>query len=154
MSGGPCCTASELIHMTYPQMAVEVVEAAAVHEAVVRRIVGGRAAGGECRVGELVDGLAAVGRDAQDRLGARPRVGERLAREVLEAGGFEQHHPRLLADDHAGARLVGELLVELEAERREVRGRSLHVGDGDVDEDRAGSSGHGGPPGFEVVLRV
>src|SRR5262249_17336936 len=51
----------------------------------------------------------------------------------------QQHHERLLADDHAGGVVVGELRVEGEAELGEERDRSLQVADGQVEEELPGS---------------
>ncbi len=54
-----------------PIVAVEVVEAALVHEPVIHRILGGRGPGVQRRVGEGVDRFPAVGGDADDRLSTR-----------------------------------------------------------------------------------
>src|SRR5262245_65162776 len=63
------------------------------------------------------------------------RVGDALARERAEELLHEQHHVQVLAEDHAGRVLVGELRVERVAELREEIHGALQVPDGQVDED-------------------
>jgi hypothetical protein len=119
-------------------MAIEVVEAPAVHEAVILRILRVRAAGRDRPLHEVVDLGAAAAREREETLGVRRRVADLLVREVLEAVAHEEHHERLLADDHAGRGLVRELRVEGEAERREEADRPVEVPNGQVDEDLSG----------------
>src|SRR5215204_1875172 len=65
-----------------PGVAVEVVEATAVHEAVVLWVASRRRAGVGRGVGERVDAIARLGGDAEQRLGRPAGVGERRRREA------------------------------------------------------------------------
>ena len=100
-------------------VAVEVVEAPAVHEAVVLRIHGVLSAGGDGLVHHSVHLRPAAAREREERLRVLRRIAELPPRERLEERLAEQHDVGLLADDHAGGLVVGELRVEPEAELRE-----------------------------------
>ena len=120
-----------------PGVAVGVLEAAAVHEP---RSSGSFACKppSERRVGEGVDTLAAGRGEREDRLGLL-RVGS-TSSFVVNSPNLalrQQHHVGALADDHRGGRLVGEALVEREAERGEERDRAVEILDGEVDEQLA-----------------
>src|SRR5437870_11709327 len=102
-----------------PMVAIEVVEAPAVHEAVVLRIHGVLSAGGDGLVHHFVNLRSAAAREREERLRVLRRIAELPPRERLEEGLTEQHDVGLLADDHASGLVVGELRVEPEAELRE-----------------------------------
>ena len=112
-----------------------VLEAVAVHEAVILRIIVGRAAGGDGLAHQGVHRGTAVARQADQHLGALGGVAYRLGREALETLAREQHDEDVAADDHAGRRFVGEFLVEAEAEPGKEGDRTLEVGDRQIDED-------------------
>src|SRR5436309_13691546 len=109
----------------FPMVAVEVVEAPAVHEAVVLRIHGVLSAGGDGLVHYSVHLRPAAAREREERLRVLRRIAELPPRERLEEGLIEQHDVGFFADDHASGLVVGELRVEPEAElRSEPAGRA------------------------------
>src|SRR5207248_10277843 len=113
-----------------PMVAVEVVEAPAVHEAVVLRIHGVLSAGGDGPVHHFVHLRSAAAREREERLRVLRRIAELPPRERLEEGLTEQHDVGLLADDHASGLVVGELRVEPEAQLREEVHRPLQCDTG------------------------
>src|SRR6266850_1908450 len=128
----------------FPVVAVEVVEAPAVHEAVILRFGGVLPAGRDGLPDHLVDFGPATARQREQSFGLPGRVAELALGERLEEGLREKHHVRLFADDHAGRLVVGELGIELEAELREELHRLLQVANGQVDEELPGTIGcHG-----------
>jgi len=51
---------------------------------------------------------------------------------------LEQHHERLVGEDHAGGMVVGEARIERESQRREEVDGPLQVADREIDEQLAG----------------
>ena len=120
-------------------VAVEVVEAPPVHEAVVLRVHGVLPTSGDGFLHHLVHFGPAIAREREEPLRVLGRVAELLLGERPEEGFAEEHDEGLLADDHAGGLVVGELRVELEAELREEVHRLLQIADGQVDEELSGT---------------
>ncbi|MCY1368646.1 hypothetical protein D9M69_556420 [compost metagenome] len=134
-------------------MAVQVLEAVAVHEAVVLRLARRRAAGGHRLGDQLVDLGAALARQAHQHLVLLAGVGDALVREGLEVVLHQQHRvDAAFVDDHAGGVGVGELRVEGVAQRAEEGLALVEVPDGEVHEDLLG--GHGEVPVSMKVDRV
>src|SRR5229473_1837507 len=135
----------------FPVVTVEVVEAPAVHEAVILRFGGVLPAGRDGLPDHLVDLGPAVARQRKQSFGLPGRVAQLALGERLEEGLREKHHVRFLADDHAGRLVVRELRIELEAELREELHRLLQVADGQVDEELPGTIGcHGSLLGLDL----
>src|SRR3990167_1566232 len=124
-----------------PLVAVEVGEAVLEHEAVVLRRVGRGGARGHGLAHHFLGLGAAVHRQGDQHLGALVRVAQGLLGEALEEGLDQQHGEEVFADFQAGALLVGEALVEREAQGLEEGLRTGHVLDGQVDEDLAEHAG-------------
>ncbi|MNV47265.1 hypothetical protein D3C71_1391260 [compost metagenome] len=118
----------------FPNVAVQVFEAVRVHEAVVLRLARYGAAGSACAGDQVVDFGAAFARQADQHFGCLFGVHQRFAGKALEEIARQEHGVDVIADDHAGALLVGEIRVEGEAQLLEEVLRFLHVADGDVDE--------------------
>ncbi|KAG1274496.1 hypothetical protein G6F64_015116 [Rhizopus arrhizus] len=116
-------------------MAIQVLETALVHEAIVTCRLRFTGAGRECLVHHRVHRRAAVGRQAGDHLGVTVRIGNRLVGELLEERLRQQHHEDALADHHAGRIVIGEGRVEAVAQRGEEGLGRLQVLHGQVDED-------------------
>src|SRR3954469_21701711 len=86
---------------------------------------------------ELVDFLAACAGNAGQHLGGLGGVGDGLVGEAAEELLHQQHGEQVLAEDHAGGIVVGELRIEAVAELREEPDRTLQVLDRQIDEDLA-----------------
>jgi hypothetical protein len=99
---------------------VEVQEAAHVHEPVVLGVAQRVRAGADGFADEIVHLFTALGGQADDRLAALGRIGD-LERgdEALEERLDGEHDRGVVADDHPAGVLVGELLVEREADAAE-----------------------------------
>src|SRR5712692_506036 len=135
----------------FPVVTVEVVEAPAVHEAVILRFGGVLPAGRDGLPDHLADLGPAVARQRKQSFGLPGRVAQLALGERLEEGLREKHHVRFLADDHAGRLVVRELRIELEAELGEELHRLLQVADGQVDEELPGTIGcHGSLLGLDL----
>src|SRR5262245_690674 len=92
---------------------------------------------------ECVYLIAAFARQRDERLGLPRGIAHLVRGECLEERLGQQHHVRIIADDHTGGVLVREFLVVVEAERREKCFRALEIADGEVDEYFAASAvGH------------
>src|SRR2546428_6467522 len=125
---------------------VEVVEAPAVHEAVILRIGRVLAAGGDGLPHHLVHLRPAAAGEREQTFRVSGGIAQLAPGERLEERLGEKHRVRLLADDHAGRLLVGEPGVELETELREELHRRLHIPDRQVDEELAGIACHAFSP--------
>ena len=122
-------------------MAVQVLEARAVHEAVVLLRHPGLAAGGDGLGVGVFDLGAAAGGEASQHLDALGGVADVALDEVAEARVLEQHGDDVLLDPHGRRVLAAELLVEGEAERAEEAAGRLDVLDRQVHENHP----HGRP---------
>jgi hypothetical protein len=91
--------------------------------------------GGDGVLHDLIHLSPAAAREREEPLGVLRRVAGLTPGERPEERLGEQHHERLVADDHARGLLVRELRIEFEAERREEVHRLLQIADGEVDED-------------------
>lgn len=125
----------------FPDVAVYVLEAAAIHEAVVLRRVHVRlAAVSGSGLNHAVDGLAVVGAQAQHDFAGSMGVDDRLLGEHGPLRVGEQHHVDAVGDDHAGGGVVAELRV-VDGADCFIEGLGLRqVSDGQVDEDFLGHS--------------
>ncbi|EEF93401.1 hypothetical protein CATMIT_01969, partial [Catenibacterium mitsuokai DSM 15897] len=130
-----------------PGVAVQIVVSALVHEAVVLRLVRLRT-GGDGLVGQRIDLGAAAQRQRHQGLHLALRIDQLLLGEGLEERPHQQHREQILAEQHAGGVLVGELRVEAVAERGEESDRTVEVLHRQVDE-HLGVGGHGVSPGCE-----
>jgi pimeloyl-ACP methyl ester carboxylesterase len=117
-----------------PMVSVEIVEAPAVHEAMVLGIGSVRTPGGQRLRDHRVHLGAAVHAEREHRVRLAPRIAHRTLAEAGESRVVEQHEVGVLAHEHAGRRRIGELAIEGEAERLEEADRALDVAHRDVDE--------------------
>jgi hypothetical protein len=122
------------------------VEATARRYSRIHRVARLGAARPERAVRKLVEVLVALGGDAQKRLG----LWRAAVKSPKRDSSSSITRPRW-GDDHACARVVGELLVETEAELVEEALRGREVAGRQVDEEAAGRSepnfvGRGGYP--------
>lgn len=108
-------------------MAVEVLEGAFVHEAVVLRLARRATVGGERFFEKRVDLFLALHLECQQHLGRLVRVCYFLFREALQARRRVQHGVDRLRDDEARRVVVREARIEGKAERLEKRHRALEV---------------------------
>src|SRR5215510_6774961 len=129
-----------------PGMTVEVVEAPAVHESIILKLTGFECPRFESCRKKVVDLRLAFERQGGQLLGEPGRVRDLLLGERLEFCVREQHRVNIIRDYHAGCRLIGELLVELEAKLLKERHRALEVLHREVDENLPG---HGMSPSIE-----
>lgn len=123
----------------FPDVAVYVLEAAAIHEAVVLQGVHVRLASVSGNgLKHAVDGRAVVGAQAQHDFAGSMGVDDRLMGERGPLRVGEQHHVDAVGDDHAGSGVVAELRV-VDGADRFIEGLGLRqVSDGQVDEDFLG----------------
>lgn len=123
-------------------MAVGVVEARLIHEAVILGLVGFRSSGGDRLRHQRIDLLAALARQAEQHLAKFLRIGEGLGRNLLKLLLCREHHGNRVADRDAPRPSCGirKLRIGLEPKRVIKRGRLLRVFHGQADKD---GSGHG-----------
>src|SRR3569833_1943797 len=118
----------------FPDVPIRVLEAMAIHEAMVLGFVVGRTASSNGSAYHGVHRCPTVARQADQHFRMSHGIAYRLGREALEAIAYQQHDEDVVADDHASCRVVGELLVEAEAELGEESDRTPEVGNGQIDE--------------------
>ena len=94
-----------------PPMAVWVDKAVRIHEAVVLRLVVGRAARSDRFSDKAIDLLAALATESEQNLGSLARIADGFGREVTKLGVRKQHNRNRVADDDARASVVVELRV-------------------------------------------
>src|SRR5262245_58956478 len=92
-------------------MAVWVDKAVRIHEAVIFRLVVGRATRGDRSGDEIIDLLTAFATEGEQNLGGLARVADGFGREVTKPGVRKQHDKNRVADDDARASVVGGLRV-------------------------------------------
>src|SRR3954468_11133674 len=132
-----------------PAVAVEVEEAARVHEAVV---LGAICLAAACRERSAADRIHLIARrhaEAIQRQRVRGGIGDRQLGELRELLAAEQHDEGVLTNRHASGGLVGEHRVVAEPELREERLAALEVRYEDVHEQHAAGmcgTGHAGSP--------
>jgi len=121
-------------------MPVEVLEAAAVHEAVILFRSGvGLAAGGDGLLDNPIDAVAAVERQTEQRLDLVLRIDDPLRGEVGEVTPAQDHEDNRIRPHHrCGRARPAEARVLGEADSFVESGGLLHVGHGQVDEDHFG----------------
>jgi hypothetical protein len=128
-------------------MAIEVFEAAAVHEAVI--LLGpwiGLAAGAHGFLDDRVDVLATVERQAEESFDLISRVDDALRREFGEMGVAQDHEEDCLGPHHrAGAAGLAKTLILGETDSFVESDGLLHVGDRQIDKNHLGHGAlHGG----------
>src|SRR6266508_1660352 len=92
-----------------PPMAVWVDKAVRIHEAVILRLVVGRAAHGDRFGDETIYLLTALATQREQHLGGLARVADGFGREVTKPSVRQQHHKNRVADDDARASVVSAL---------------------------------------------
>jgi len=97
-------------------MAVWVDKAVRIHEAVILRLVVGRAARGDRFGDKTIDLLTALATEGEQNLGGLARIADGFGREVAKPGVRKQHDQNRVADDDARASVVGGLRVVRVAE--------------------------------------
>src|SRR6186713_210238 len=103
----------------FPCVAVEILIAMRVHEAVVLRFARHlRATGARVRY-ELIHLLAAAAGHAGQHFSGFAGVRDALVSEGSEETLHEQHHEQVVTENHAGPFLVGERGIERVAKLRE-----------------------------------
>ncbi len=115
-------------------MAIEVVEAPAIHEPMIHRVHGVLSPGRDCFVDQLVDLSAAGTGEREYAFGVSTGVAGFPLGECLEERLGEEHHEGIFVDDHAGCLIVSELRIEGEAELGEEVHRPLQFAHGQIDE--------------------
>src|SRR3569833_1586051 len=100
----------------FPDVPIRVLEAMAVHEAMVLGFVVGRTASSNGSAYHGVHRCPTVARQADQNYRMSHNNTNRLGREALEAIAYQQQDKEDVADDQTSCRVVGELLVEAEAE--------------------------------------
>lgn len=123
----------------FPDVAVYVLEAAAIHEAVVLQGVHvSLAAVSRSGLNHAVDGRAVAGAQAQHDFAGSMGVDDRFLGERGPLRVGEQHHVDAVGDDHTGGGIVTELRV-VDGADCFIEGLGLRqVSDGQVDEDFLG----------------
>ena len=118
-------------------MPVEILEAAAVHEAVIdfrSRI--GLAASGDCLLHNGIDAFAALDRQTQQRLDLAVRLNDSLRAELGEVRVAQDHeHDGIGLHHRCSGAGPAEAQVFREADGLVECGGFLHIGDRQVDED-------------------
>src|SRR6266536_6342647 len=99
-----------------PPMAVWVDKAVRIHEAVILRLIVGRAARGDRFGDEVIYLLTALATEGEQNLGGLARVADGFGREVTKPSVRKQHNKNRVADDDARASVVGGLRVVRVAE--------------------------------------
>ena len=121
----------------FPDVTVQVIEAASVHEAVVLRRSALRCTGGDRLIVDRVHSILALEGKGQEHFGVLGRITGRLPfrQETLQAFGRVQHCTDGVTDHQRSRIVVGELGIERIAERFEEGFRLGKVVDLHVDED-------------------
>src|SRR5215831_12765598 len=99
-------------------MSVEVLKSVTIHETVVLRLVEGCASGRTRLANSFIDFTPAGRRQTYQDLGILGCVANFPGRERFELWMSQQHHINVVAHDHAGRSVVGELRVKAESELR------------------------------------
>src|SRR5262249_50184851 len=102
----------------FPNMSVEVLKSVSVHETVVLRLVKGCASSCTGLANHFIDFTPAGRRQTYQDLGILGCVANFPWRERFELWMSQQHHVNVVAYDHAGRSVVGELRVKTEPELR------------------------------------
>src|SRR5215510_2567815 len=107
----------------FPYVAIEILKAMAVHEPMVLGLIV-FAAARRNRLGDhFVHSAAAFAGKRYQHLCALGSIGDSVWREFIELWMSQQHHVSFFAHDHAGAAVVAELCIKLEAKRsKEILG--------------------------------
>lgn len=92
-------------------MAVWVDKAVRIHEAVILRIVVGRAARGDRFGDKIIHLLTALATESEQYLDGLARIADGFGREVAKPGVGKQHDKNRVADDDARPSVVGGLRV-------------------------------------------
>src|ERR1700730_3944831 len=126
-------------------MAIEVLEVAAVHKAVILLGPGvGLAAGAHGFLDNRIDALAAVERQAEEGLDLAFCIDDPLRSEVGEVRVAQDHEDDRFGPFHrAGAAGLAKALILYEADSFVKSDGLLYVGDGQVDENHLGHGGSG-----------
>src|SRR5262245_54453140 len=99
-------------------MSVEVLKSVTIHKTVVLRLVEGSASSCTRLPNHFIDFTPAGRRQTQQHLSILGCVANFPWRERFELWMSQQHHVNVLAHDHAGRSVVGELGVKAEPELR------------------------------------
>src|SRR5262245_50765709 len=102
----------------FPNMSVEVLKSVSVHETVVLRLVEGCASSCTGLANHFIDFTPAGRRQTYQDLGILGCVANFPWCERFELWMSQQHHVNVVAHDHAGRSVVGELRVKAEPELR------------------------------------
>src|SRR5262245_39715702 len=94
-----------------PPKAVWVDKAVRIHEAVILRLVVGRAARGDRFGDKTIYLLTALATKSEQNLGGLARIADGLGREIAKSGVRKQHDKNSVADDDTRAGVVAELRV-------------------------------------------
>lgn len=124
-------------------MAVWIVEAALIHEAVVLGFVRLGATGGDCLGYQCVYLFAAVARQAQQYLAELSGIGHGLRRDSVEYLFRGKHHGNGIADHHACRGCITHGRIALVAQCFIKLPRSLRFFDGQTGEDSGGYGSEG-----------
>lgn len=116
-------------------MAIQILEAMLIHEAVVLRVSMGVTAGCDCFLDEVVDLITTLAGQAEDRFGAFLRIGDRVWGKLLELRFGAKHGVDIRADDHAGSSFISELRIKGVAQSSEEDFAAVQVFNGEIDED-------------------
>lgn len=92
-------------------MAIWVDKAVRIHEAVILRLVVGRATRGDRFGDKAIYLLTALAAEGEQNLGGLARIADGFGREVTKPSVRKQHDKNRVADDDARAIVVAELRV-------------------------------------------
>src|ERR1700753_4066498 len=139
---GRCLGRSRHIHPHhFPYVAIGILEAAAIHKAIILLRAGiDTAAGGLRAANDIVDGLAAVGRKADQHLARRFGIRDLFRRELAKLVMGQEHGVDSFGKHHAGRGFITELVVLGRADRLIESGSAGEIG------ARQGGEDHFGPP--------
>jgi hypothetical protein len=115
-------------------MAVWVDKAVRIHEAVIFRLVVGRAACGDRFGDKTIYLLTALATEGEQNLDGLARIADGFGREVTKPGVRKQHNRNRVADGDARASIVGGMRVVRVAECLEKGHCLREVGDREVDD--------------------
>jgi len=101
-----------------------------IHKTVVLWLVVGASTSGDCLVNHRIDCFSALRRQAHKHFGAFRGITNCFGRKGLEPVFSQEHDEDVLAHNHAGSRLVGELRIKAEAKFGEKLNGLIELFDG------------------------
>src|SRR5262245_20031877 len=94
----------------FPDVAIEILEAMRIHEAMILRLVVSTATGPNCLANHLINLLPVIAGQSHQHFRTLGSIANGLRRKALELCLGKQHGKYIFADHHAGGGLIGKLL--------------------------------------------